>query len=114
MKNKLIVSLLILLMLLGSYCVVSYTEPSVSISAEPLVFSGSAVSPANNWQMNASVWMGRYGDKLYFIPDCKTNLYKTRYDGWLNCFENGKVTRILKLKSIQPEIVGFCNDTLYI
>lgn len=79
-----------------------------------IVNGSEYISPANNRQYHASVWLGKYKNELFFaVPWGKKN---DSNEGWLCRFRNGKASRDVQLRQESTDhidILGMQDRFLY-
>ena len=88
--------------------------PIISIPSNNVVIHPTYESPANQYQYGASVWMREYNGELWFAYNDGGLHHKNPYDLWLCAFEDGGVTKKLKMAEEEyTQILGYNSHYLY-
>ena len=87
---------------------------------EDLLCGAEYISPANNKQFHASVWLGTCEGELYYsMPWVKSSIWQKERDpreGWLCRFENGQTTLVIPLVQSDTDhidILGMSGKYVY-
>ena len=71
-----------------------YPLKSVTIHNYPTVTSYTDFYEGNNWQKEATIWLGSYGGRIFYFGDNKIPSDKTKFDDFLCVFQDGELVKI--------------------
>ena len=106
-----VIALLVCVLVLLSAC--DHVQ-GPTITEQPITVGESYISPSNNWQQGASVWMGAYNGELYFIPTgIPTRRFYSDPVYWLSTIRGGELSNELKISGLDVSVIGSSGEYVY-